>query len=119
MANYRNSHLLRMAQGKPCLLRIPGVCNGDWSTTVACHSNEQKHGKGRSIKAHDYWAVCGCSSCHHWLDQGPASRDEKRQAFEAAHSRQVQAWLALYLDTLAAPRDRATVMHALKAMEEA
>lgn len=42
----RNPHLLKMAQGEPCLLRIPGVCNGDSDTTVAAHSNQSAHGKG-------------------------------------------------------------------------
>ena len=47
----RNPTLLNMAKGEPCLLRVPGVCNGDSDTTVAAHSNQSAHGKGKAMKA--------------------------------------------------------------------
>ncbi|KPF66105.1 hypothetical protein IP84_16970 [beta proteobacterium AAP99] len=115
--NYRSRRLLDLAQGKDCLLQIPNVCTNDTSTTVAAHSNELKHGKGRSIKAHDYFTVCACHACHSWLDQGPAPRAEKRDAFAAGWSRQYQEWLRLYADTTTPPKEREAIMHALKAME--
>lgn len=78
---YRNTKILKHARGQSCTLQIPAVCNGDITTTVACHANFHEYGKGKSMKAND-WAVCfGCASCHKWLDEGPVSRDEKRDAF--------------------------------------
>ncbi len=88
----RNPHLLAMARGMPCLLRVPGVCTGGRSTTVACHSNLGIHGKAGARKADDQFTAWGCAACHSWLDQGPASAAEKAQAFMAAHLRQVEAW---------------------------
>lgn len=89
---YRDSQLLKLAQGQPCLLRIPFVCIHDQATTVACHSNQLAHGKGRGLKAHDYMSVWGCHACHSWLDQGPALRQEKVDAFDLGHKRQVKQW---------------------------
>ena len=90
---YRNRTLLDMARGRKCLLRIPGVCNYNPETTVACHSNQSKHGKGAGLKAQDCFVVNGCSSCHAWLDQGPATREEKTLAFDIAHVRQIAEWV--------------------------
>lgn len=92
---YRDPHLLKMAKGKPCLLQAPGVCNNNPETTVACHSNLSIHGKGMSHKAHDYFTVWGCSSCHAWLDQGMSPRAEKEEVFLHALGEQVKAWMAI------------------------
>lgn len=88
----RNRALLDMADGRPCLLRIPGVCSGDTSTTVACHSNLSIHGKAKSRKADDQYSVWGCACCHRWLDQSPATQEQKTEAFMRAHQHQVLAW---------------------------
>jgi hypothetical protein len=79
--SYRNPKALSHARGQECQLQIPGVCNGNHETVVACHSNFHEHGKGKSSKAHDYAIAYGCSACHAWLDAGPAERHEKRDAF--------------------------------------
>lgn len=55
--NDRNPALLKLAQGKLCLLSIPKVCNGNPETTVAAHSNQLIHDKGKGIKAHDWASV--------------------------------------------------------------
>lgn len=89
---HRHAHLLAMAKGMPCLLRIPDVCTSDRATTVACHSNEAAHGKAGARKADDEYTVWGCFACHAWLDQGRASAEEKREAFMEGHARMVQAW---------------------------
>ena len=94
---YRDPSLLKMARGMHCLLQIPGICGRNPDTTVACHSNQLAHGKGRAIKAHDYMSVWGCATCHTWLDQGPALKAKKVQAFDAAHTRQIQAWKDAHL----------------------
>jgi len=91
----RNPTLLGLAQGRPCLLRIGGVCNRDPETTVACHSNWQEHGKAGARKADDHRTVWGCSACHHWFDRGPAPEAVKRTAFANAHAEQVLHWAYL------------------------
>jgi hypothetical protein len=58
----------RAARGQDCKIRLPGVCNYDPATTVLCHSNFLKDGKGMGLKAPDTAAAFGCSSCHDVLD---------------------------------------------------
>lgn len=94
----RNRALLDMARGQPCLLRIPGVCNSDPATTVACHSNQAKHGKAGARKADDQWSVHGCSDCHRWLDSGMATASQKIAAFNEAHRRMVIVWTDMVED---------------------
>lgn len=65
----------RAARGQDCTLQILGVCNGDATTTVLCHSNRLADGKGMGLKAPDTAACFGCSSCHDVLD-GRAPRPD-------------------------------------------
>jgi len=58
----------RSARGEACTMLIPGICNGDPSTTVLCHSNRLADGKGMGLKAPDTEACYGCSACHDVLD---------------------------------------------------
>lgn len=58
----------RAARGQECTLQIPGICNGDTSTVVLCHSNSLADGKGMGLKAPDTAACFGCSACHDVLD---------------------------------------------------
>lgn len=88
----RNPHLLAMARGMPCLLRVPGVCSGSRDATVACHSNLSIHGKAGARKADDQYTVWGCAACHEWLDRGNATAAQKEAVFMAGHVRQVEAW---------------------------
>ncbi|WP_063588847.1 nuclease domain-containing protein [Achromobacter ruhlandii] len=86
---YRNRALLNLAKGKPCLLRIPDVCIGGTQTTVACHSNQARHGKAGWLKAHDWATAWGCVACHAFTDQNTtgASYDEKVALWEAGFER--------------------------------
>jgi Protein of unknown function (DUF1364) len=112
-----NPALLKLAQGKPCLMQVNYECLGaDGHTTVAAHSNEQRHGKGRGIKAHDQYTVWSCIYCHAWYDQGKATREEKRAAFETAHTRQVQAWRQI-VETVS-PKERGAAQWALDRIEK-
>lgn len=58
----------RAARGQECTLQIPGVCNHAPETSVLCHSNYLKDGKGMGLKAPDHMAAFGCSACHDILD---------------------------------------------------
>ena len=114
-----NPYLLGMANGRPCLLRVPDVCNGRTDTTVACHSNyTARGGKGGARKADDQYTVWGCYACHTWLDQGPASAEEKEQAFARAHAAQIEAWRAIDTDPATWHRDRLAVRWALNLLKE-
>lgn len=88
-----NPKLLKLARGKPCLMQVAFDCYGvDGSTTVAAHSNELRHGKGKAMKAHDHYSVWACVNCHRWYDESGAGKAEKQKAFEVAHNRQIKEW---------------------------
>lgn len=81
--NYRDRQLLDLAYEFDCMLRLPGICEG--GRGEPCHSNQQWHGKGMGVKAHDCWFVPGCRACHRELDQGRLlSKDERREAWDRA-----------------------------------
>jgi len=56
----------RSARGKPCQVRIPGVCNFNPETTVLAHLN----GGGGGTKHLNIHGAYACSTCHTWLDGG-------------------------------------------------
>lgn len=109
-------HLLDMARGMPCLFGIVGVCNRDPATTVAAHSNWTQHGgKGGHRKADDCYSAWACSSCHTWLDSGPADGELKKTQFLLAHMDQVLMWREIASGITGAPaRDRAAAALALE-----
>jgi len=71
--NYRNRKLLDAARDQPCM-----HCGAEDGTVVAAHSNQSKHGKGMSIKAHDCFVAFLCARCHHEIDQGSKLSKEER-----------------------------------------
>jgi hypothetical protein len=85
--NYVNRQLLDLARLIPCTLRRLGCTT---FPTGPLHSNHQRHGKGRSIKAHDCFHAAGCARCHEWLDVGQATREEKAEVFQRAME---ETWL--------------------------
>jgi ribosomal protein S27E len=99
-----NPALLKLAQGKPCLLRVK--CSGSSSeTTVAAHSNSQIHGKGMGRKADDCYTVWACARCHTWLDSSYNATGEERQfAFNSALDRQIKEWRKMLTDGKWYPR---------------
>lgn len=113
-AAQRNRRLLDMAEGRPCLLRVDGVCSGDTATTVACHSNQGVHGKGGARKADDCYSVWGCMACHRWLDQGPALAVRKEHVFALAHLSQIFEWRRIATDPGEPARFRRAAQWALE-----
>jgi hypothetical protein len=109
--------LLEMARGRPCLLCITDVCMGRVETVVACHSNLAIHGKGGARKADDHYSVWGCMSCHRWLDQGPATADEKALAFTLAHVDQMNEWRRIAADPSEPERVRRAAGWALEQLK--
>lgn len=77
------------ARDQECTLQFPLVCNHRTDTTVLCHSNQLKDGKGMGLKAPDTRAAYGCSACHDVLDgraPRPAgmSQEQMLERFEEA-----------------------------------
>lgn len=62
--------LLDLARGQRCQ-----NCGADDGTTVAAHSDEQEHGRGKDLQAHDCFHAWLCVRCHHWYDHGSVGKD--------------------------------------------
>lgn len=90
--NYRNRDLLDLAYAIPCQFNLT-CCEGGDSGEPA-HSNQIRHGKGGSIKAHDIFFAAGCRSCHREIDQGNnMTRQEKFDAWQRAYeSTMLELW---------------------------
>lgn len=91
MANYRDRALLDLAYQLDCTLRLP-CCEG--GTGEPAHSNQSRHGKGGSIKAHDCFYASACRACHREIDQGRTmTREEKFDAWQRGHeATMLQLW---------------------------
>ncbi len=91
--------LRQLARDQHCRLRIPGICNGDTSTTVLCHIKERWCG---STKPPDVCGVHGCSSCHDEFDgrthKSGLSRAELDQIALGALCEQLVWYLAQGVD---------------------
>jgi hypothetical protein len=61
------TNLRELARGKPCMIRLPLICNGNSETTVLCHERVIDL-SGAGIKAPDFFAAWGCSDCHDAVD---------------------------------------------------
>ena len=62
----KTSKIRQSAKGEDCLVRAPGICNGNPETVVLAHIN----GGGMGRKNPDWQAAYACSACHEWLDGG-------------------------------------------------
>lgn len=60
-------NLRELARGKPCMLRIPGICNYDTQTTVLAHVRMIGI-SAMSMKAPDWFGAWACCSCHEHVD---------------------------------------------------
>ena len=74
------SNLRQSARGMPCMIRVPGICNGNSDTTVLAHYRLSGY-CGIGIKPPDEMAAWACSACHDAVDfriKTPFTRDELR-----------------------------------------
>jgi hypothetical protein len=69
-------------------------CQGGWSAgcgnsmTEPAHSNQARHGKGKSIKSHDCFVAGLCRSCHQAIDQGSKfTRQQRFDLWQKAHEK--------------------------------
>lgn len=76
------SKLTKSARGRPCTVRIPGVCRmaPENETTVLAHLN----GAGMALKHDDQLAAFACFECHMVLD-GHAKSRFTREDLDAMH----------------------------------
>jgi hypothetical protein len=111
---YRDKDLLNLARDQHCLLQVPEICTGGSDTIVACHSNSGSNGKGKGIKASDADTVWGCASCHHWLDQGPATKEEKENTYYEAYTLQIIEWFKISRSISLNPRKVEAARNVLK-----
>ena len=80
---YRSEKLRRHIASLPCM-----HC-GKEGETQCSHSNQSRDGRGMSYKSHDYRCAALCVSCHHEVDYGMASREEKLSIWEDAHRKTI------------------------------
>jgi hypothetical protein len=60
--------LRKLARGRDCQLRLPGICNWNPETTVLCHIRRAGNA-GVGQKPIHLCAVIACSDCHDVLDR--------------------------------------------------
>jgi hypothetical protein len=92
MARYENKLLLGMANGQPCMLQIPGICQDRRDTVVAAHENSLSAGKGMGIKADDCFAVPACFECHDEYDGRSSAAKLSREDREWYFAKALRRW---------------------------
>lgn len=60
-------NLRQLARDKPCMIRLPGICNRDPATTVLAHYRLISI-SGLGIKAPDILGAWACYDCHAVVD---------------------------------------------------
>lgn len=73
----------KSARGKPCQVRIPGVCKQapENETTIPAHLN----GGGMAMKHLNIHIAYSCDACHDWLDGGYIQAGDSRQTRDLCH----------------------------------
>jgi hypothetical protein len=64
----RMTDLRQEARGRPCQVRLPGICNGDDFSTVLAHVRLAGV-TGMGQKAPDLLAAWCCAACHNEADR--------------------------------------------------
>ena len=66
-------NLRKLAQGQPCMIRVPGCCNRNPETTVLAHYRMADL-CGVGMKPPDWCGAWACSACHDIVDGRVKSR---------------------------------------------
>ncbi len=74
------TNLRKLAQGKPCMVRLPG-CDGGGETTVLAHYRDSSTGMGQ--KENDLIGAWACASCHDYVDS--RKRHDQWEDFNEIH----------------------------------
>ena len=75
--------LRKAAQGRECMVRLPGICNHNPETTVLAHVRLAGV-SGMGIKADDLLGAWCCSACHDAIDRR-SNMDLDRDYVRLAH----------------------------------
>jgi hypothetical protein len=75
--------LRRAAKDRPCMVRLPEICNGDTRTTVLAHVRMAGI-SGMGMKSPDLIAAWACSACHDAIDRR-SHTDLERDYVRLAH----------------------------------
>jgi len=97
----KSKHLRNSARDQECTFQIVGVCNGNPKTTVLCHLPDESHGMG--LKADDFCAAFGCSSCHDVVDgrvRVPEYTGNEGFYNNRANRRTIRKWIDMGLITI-------------------
>jgi hypothetical protein len=76
-------NLRNAAKGRPCMVRLPDICNHNPETTVLAHIRMAGL-SGMGIKADDLLGAWACSSCHDAIDRR-SHTDLDRDYIRLAH----------------------------------
>ena len=79
----RRVNLRKLAQGRECLVRLPGICNHNRETVVLAHIRLAGV-SGMSIKSDDVLGAYACSACHDAVDRR-SHLDLQRDYVRLAH----------------------------------
>ena len=72
------SAITKFAEGQPCTIRLPGICNHDPATSVMAHvPNGIRFGKGIGKKPSDLLVAICCFNCHNVVDSRVKTNLEK------------------------------------------
>lgn len=61
------TNLRKEAKGKPCMVRIPGICTGGGEDTVLAHYRLAGY-CGTGLKPSDMMGAWACHACHDAVD---------------------------------------------------
>lgn len=78
------SVLRKEAKGRPCMVRIPNVCNFNNDTVVLAHIRLQGV-SGMGMKSPDLIGAWACSACHDEIDGRTQKSGLTRQEIRLAH----------------------------------
>lgn len=84
--------LRRAAQGRECMVRVPGVCNFNPETTVLAHFRLAGY-CGMGMKPDDALGAWACSACHDAID-GRSKTQYDHDALENMHMKGVMRTFA-------------------------
>ncbi len=114
---YRSRPLLDAVHSLPCTITLPEGCIG--RPAVPAHSNQQVHGKGGSLKAHDCFVAAACTvavgtaGCHYEIDDGRRLERHERQRYWRRGFETTFEWLygLAYIDLPRLTVDRWSQLH--------
>lgn len=86
-------NLRKLARGRSCMIRLPGICNHDAATTVLAHIRIPGV-SGIGLKADDALGSWSCSACHDAVDRR-SHLDLERDYVKLAHLEGVARTIAV------------------------